>query len=120
MRGTVDQGPSQPAVFFTRGADRCPTAGCTQVPTCVLRSPSLSPGAKLLYAVLSHLSDFPQGATCSVDQGTLAAEMGCNRRSVRHFLLALEAAGLVRKTRQGPRRPNVYELLPIPTGGEER
>ena len=120
MRGTVDQGPSQPAVFFTRDADRRLTGGCTQVPNCVLRWPSLSPGAKILYAVLSGRSGYPEGATCSLDQGTLAAEMGCNRRSVRHFLLALEAAGLVRKTRQGPRRPNVYELLPIPTGGEER
>ncbi|MHB1841842.1 MAG: helix-turn-helix domain-containing protein [Sulfobacillus sp.] len=111
MPRTVDQGPDQPTVFFSRGTDVRLAGGFTQVPNCVLRSRTLSSGAKVLYGVL--LSYAWQDGACHPDQATMAADLGCTDRQVRNWLKELEQEHLVQVHRRGLQRSNLYEIMPI-------
>ena len=112
MPRTIDQGPDQPTVFFTRGTDVRLAGGFTQVPNCVLRSHTLSSGAKVLYGVL--LSYAWQDGACHPDQATMAADLGCTDRQVRNWLKELEQERLVQVHRRGLQRSNLYEIMSIP------
>ncbi len=100
------------AVFFTSGSDQRLTSGFTQVPNCIIRSPALSAGAKILYQIL--LSYAWRRDTCYPDQATLAKDAGCTERNVRRWLNELQERDLVRVHQRGLQRPNLYELLPLP------
>ncbi len=113
MPRTVDQDRDQPPVFFARGTDVRLAGGFTQVPNCVLRSRTLSSGAKVLYGVL--LSYAWQDGACHPDQATMAADLGCTDRQVRRGLKELEEEHLVQVHRRGLQQPNLYEIMPIDT-----
>ncbi len=83
--------------------------GFTQVPNFVLRSPTLSVGAKLTYAMfLSYAwnNDF-----CFPGQGKLAADIGVSRQSVVAFIQQLEREGFVQVKRRGLGKTNLYTVL---------
>ena len=83
--------------------------GFTQVPNFILRSPTLSVGAKLAYAMfLSYAwnNDF-----CFPGQGKLAEDMGVGRSSVVTFIKQLEREGLVQVKRRGLGKTNLYTVL---------
>ena len=92
-----------------RGADALSQRGFTQVPNHVLRSASISPGAKLAYAML--LSYAWQNDYCFPGQERLAKDMGVGVRSVVRYVQELEAERFVAITKRGQGRSNLYELI---------
>ena len=98
-----------------RGADPITQRGFTQVPNAILRSPQLSVGAKLTYAMLlsyAWANDF-----CFPGQDKLAKDMGVSLRSANSHIKELERYGFVRITRRGLGKPNLYELFVKVTKG---
>jgi len=91
-----------------RGADALSQRGFTQVPNHVLRSPSVSPGAKLAYAML--LSYAWQNDFCFPGQDRLANDMGAGVRSVVRYIQELEKEQFVVIRKRGQGRSNLYEL----------
>ena len=91
-----------------KGADRATTSGFTQVPNFVLESDEISPGAKLVYAML--LKYAWQNGFCFPGQEALARDMGCGRRSVIRFMKELTGRGFMEITRRGQGKTNVYVL----------
>ncbi len=94
--------------IILEGFDPVAAAGFTQVPNLILKSPELSVGAKLAYAML--LSYAWQNDFCFPGQETLADDMGVSKRSVISFIKELSASGHVTVKRQGLGRVNVYTL----------
>ncbi len=94
--------------MILKGFDPVAAAGFTQVPNVILKSPELSVGAKLAYAML--LSYAWQKEKCFPGQETLADNMGVSKRSVVSFIKELRAAGYVTVKRQGLGQVNVYTL----------
>jgi len=91
-----------------RGADAFTTRGFTQVPNAILTHSTLSPGAKITYAMLLRYAwqedrSFP-------GQGRLAKDIGAGERSIRTYLKELEAGGLVEIHQRGLGRSNLYIL----------
>ena len=91
-----------------RGADRLSTHGFTQVPNYVLENSKLSPGAKLAYAML--LKYAWQNSFCFPGQERLAQDMGVSDRSVRTYIKELVTSKLLKISRRGQGKTNVYEL----------
>lgn len=91
-----------------RGADALSQAGFTQVPNSVLRSPKLSAGAKLTYAML--LSYAWQNDFCFPGQDTLAKDMGAGTRSIVRYVRELEDAEFLTIKKRGQGKVNIYEL----------
>src|SRR6266436_10444470 len=100
--------------IILKGADVLTAKGFTQVPNHVLVSSSLSPGAKLTYAML--LKYAWQNDYCFPGQERLAKDMGVTDRSVRTYLQELEAQRFITIKQQGQGRPNVYVLKMRPSG----
>ena len=90
------------------GADRATRGGFTQVPNFLLKSKLLSPGDKLAFAML--LSYAWQNDYCYPGQKRLAADMGLHETNVRKHLKSLQASGLLRITRRGQGKTNIYTL----------
>jgi DNA-binding transcriptional ArsR family regulator len=97
-----------------KGADAATSRGFTQVPNFLLRSPHLSPGDKLCFAML--LSYAWHNDSCFPGQETLARDLGLAERSVRRHLKSLEKHGLLAIRRRGLGKTNIYELNLKPTG----
>jgi hypothetical protein len=91
-----------------RGADPITQRGFTQVPNAILRSPQLSVGAKLTYAML--LSYAWHADFCFPGQDTLAREMGVSLRSTNSYIQELEKGGYLHIRRQGQGKTNIYEV----------
>ena len=91
-----------------RGGDALTTRGYTQVPNAVLEHPSISPGAKLTYAMLLRYAW--QEDRCFPGQEKLAEAVGATDRSVRTYLKELETAGIVEIHQRGLGRSNLYVL----------
>ena len=91
-----------------KGADAATAQGFTQVPNFVLKSPKLSTGAKLTYAML--LSYAWHDDFCFPGQDRLATDMGISRQSANTHVKELEKKGFLKITRRGQGRPNLYEL----------
>ncbi|MGE0229251.1 MAG: helix-turn-helix domain-containing protein [Dehalococcoidia bacterium] len=89
-------------------ADPVTAEGFTQVPNFMLRSPDLSMGAKLTYAMF--LSYAWNNAFCFPGQATLARDIGVSRQSVNGFIAELDRAGYVEVKRRGLGRTNVYTV----------
>jgi DNA-binding transcriptional ArsR family regulator len=94
--------------IILKGADAATSRGFTQVPNFLLRSPRLSPGDKLSFAML--LSYAWHNDSCFPGQQTLAKDLGLTDRSVRTHLKSLEAHGLLEIRRRGLGKTNVYVL----------
>ncbi|NLF76926.1 MAG: helix-turn-helix domain-containing protein [Chloroflexi bacterium] len=94
--------------IILEGFDPISAHGFTQVPNVVLRDTSLSPGAKLCYALL--LSYAWQKDSCFPGQEALAKDAGTSRRSIVRFMKELEQSGYLEKKRRGLGKTNVYTL----------
>lgn len=82
--------------------------GFTQVPNFILRSPDLSLGAKIAYAMF--LSYAWHNDSCFPGQDRLAADMGMSRSRVTEFVSELGKAGLITIQRRGQGRTNFYTI----------
>jgi hypothetical protein len=90
------------------GADAFTEKGFTQVPNAILRTGTLSMGAKMPGpALLSYAwhDDF-----CFPGQQRLADDIGVSRQTANEYVQELKRKGYVAITRKGQGRPNVYEL----------
>lgn len=94
--------------IFIKGGDALSVSGFTQVPNAILRSPDLTPAAKMTYAML--LSYAWQNDYCFPGQERLANNIGVSDRSVRTYLKELEEKGLLTIRQQGQGKPNLYTL----------
>ena len=90
------------------GADVLLEQGFTQVPNTVLKSKSLSPGAKLAYTML--LSYAWHNDFCFPGQDRLAEDMGVTRQSANTYIKELSTKGFINVKRQGQGRSNLYEV----------
>ena len=82
--------------------------GFTQVPNFILKDPSLSVGAKVVYAMfLSYAwhDDF-----CYPGQDRLAADMGMSRSRVTEWIGELVQSGLITVQRLGQGKTNHYTI----------
>lgn len=94
--------------IILEGADMLTRKGFTQVPNHVLESSKISPGAKLVYAML--LKYAWQDDSCFPGQERLAEDMGVTDRSVRTYIDELKTHDFLKVKRQGQGRPNKYYL----------
>ena len=94
--------------IILKGADVLSRKGFTQVPNHVLESGKVSPGAKLVYAML--LKYAWQDDFCFPGQVRLAKDMGVAERSVRSYLQELEKHAFLVIKRRGLGKSNLYEL----------
>ena len=94
--------------IILRGADRLSAQGFTQVPNHILRNNTLSPGAKLAYAML--LSYAWQNDFCFPGQDRLGQDMGVTRQTANAYIQELSKRDFIRITRRGQGRSNLYEL----------
>ena len=91
-----------------KGFDPVSTGGFTQVPNIVLRSPSLSNNAKVVYAQL--LSYAWTNDHCYPGQERMAQDTGNSRTSIYRALQELEEAGWLEVVRRGLGKTNLYVL----------
>ena len=82
--------------------------GFTQLPNFILRSPDLSAGAKVVYAMF--LSYGWHNNFCFPGQETLATDMGLTRPRVTQLIGELESAGLITIQRRGQGKTNIYVI----------
>ena len=82
--------------------------GFTQVPNFILKSPGLSLGAKISYAMF--LSYAWHNDSCFPGQDRLAEDMGMSRSRVTEFVSQLAKAGLITIQRRGQGRTNYYTV----------
>jgi len=87
-------------------------ADVTIVPNDLIRDPNLSPGAKTLWLVLWSYCFHSAVAFPGLD--TIAAQIGVSPPTVIAYRKELEGAGLLRVTRRGRGRTNLYELFAPP------
>jgi hypothetical protein len=87
------------------------TPGST-VPDWLLRRREISPGAKLVYALLADHTCHPDHADYSIASGidmrSIAKAIGASERSVRNWVDELETVGLLKVQVLGWGRPNLY------------
>ena len=89
-------------------ADPVSAQGFTQVPNFILRMPTLSVGAKVVYAMF--LSYGWHNDFCFPGQDRLAKDMGMTRPRVTQLIGELEQAGLIEIERRGQGKTNIYTI----------
>ncbi len=94
--------------IILEGADLVSRKGFTMVPNHVLESKKVSPGAKLVYAML--LKYAWQKDSCFPGQERLAKDMGVTDRSVRTYIQELTKCDFLSVKRRGQGKPNLYIL----------
>ena len=94
--------------IILRGADALTSGGYTRVPNHVLTSSEVSPGAKLVYAMLLRYAW--QNDSCFPGQARLAKDMGASERSIRTYLGDLGRQNFIEVRRRGQGRSNLYTL----------
>jgi hypothetical protein len=82
--------------------------GFTVIPNFILRNPSLSIGARMMYTLL--LSYAWQEGSCFPGQKRIARELGIKERMVRYYLTELQNSGFVEAKRRGLGKTNIYIL----------
>lgn len=113
--------PAEPSTIRFR--DPAVAAGFTALPNWILKKRGLSPGAKLLYALL--LSYAWQTDHCWPGQAQLAEDLEVTDRTVRTWLTELQAHDLLTVERRGLTQTNVYWIEPwqasaVPSDGHFR
>jgi Helix-turn-helix domain len=89
-------------------ADPVSAQGFTQVPNFILKMPTLSVGAKVVYAMFISYgwhNDF-----CFPGQDRLAKDIGMTRPRVTQLIGELEKGGLIEIERRGQGKTNVYTI----------
>ena len=89
-------------------ADPVSAGGFVQLPNFILRDPSLSVGAKVVYAMFISYgwhNDF-----CFPGQDRLAQDMGLTRPRVTQLIGELERAQLITVMRRGQGKTNLYTI----------
>lgn len=82
-----------------------------RVTEAVLRLPRLSVLAKLVLAMIAFGTQGNGDRHAFAGQDTMAARLGCSRRSILRAIASLQDAGLIEVRRRGP-RSNQYTLTP--------
>src|SRR5579859_3407387 len=82
--------------------------GFTQLPNFVLKSGTLSLGAKVTYAMFLHYAW--HNDQCFPGQDRLAEHMGMSRTRVNEFVKELERAELIEIQRRGQGQTNLYKI----------
>jgi DNA-binding transcriptional ArsR family regulator len=80
-------------------------ADASLIPAAIIQNPTIRPGAKLTY---SKLIEYARGREVATNN-RLAADLVVSPRSVRNYIAALRAAGLV-EVRRHSGKPNSYRL----------
>jgi hypothetical protein len=88
------------------GAYPIERANASLVPTTIIGSREIGPGAKLVYSKLLSYARNSQMATTQ----RIAADLAVSPRSVRNYIAALKIAGLIRVHLQ-PGKPSSYTLI---------
>ena len=94
--------------IILKGADKITRYGFTQVPNYVLESEELTPGAKLVYAML--LKYAWNNDRCFPGQERLANDMRVSRASANTYIKELEKNGFLTIHRRGQGKTNLYTL----------
>ena len=94
--------------IILKGADAATAKGFTMLPNFVLKSPKLTAGDKMTFAML--LSYAWQNDYCFPGQVRLGKDLGLHETNVRKHLKSLEAIGLLTIRRRGQGKTNIYEL----------
>ena len=94
--------------IILQGADLLSAKGFTQVPNHILENEKLSPGAKLIYAML--LKYAWHNNFCFPGQDRLAKDMGTSRQTANKNIKELAEQNFITVKRQGQGRPNIYTL----------
>jgi hypothetical protein len=103
--------------IIVRGADILTVRGFTKVPNFLLETNSVSPGAKLTYAMLLKYAF--EKDYCFPGQDRLAKDMGVTRQSTNAYIQELHKAKYIDIKRKGQGRPNTY-LLNLSGNGKVR
>jgi len=82
-------------------------ANTSFIPTAIIRSKEIGPGPKLVYSQLLAYAATNEPAT----NNRLAADLAVSPRSVRNYIAALKAAGLV-QVRLHAGKPRSFTLAP--------
>ncbi len=85
--------------------------GYLRVTDAVLRLPGLSPLGKQVLAMIAFGTQGNEDRHAFAGQDTMAAWLGCSRRSIIRAIESLKDAGLIDARRRGP-RSNQYMLTP--------
>ncbi len=109
MKQFGDAVPERYRNIILEGFDPVAAGGFTQVPNFILKSPDLSVGAKLTYAML--LSYAWHNDYCFPGQDTLATDMGAGLRSVSRYIDELEKHEFIAIKRNGLGKTNTYKLF---------
>jgi hypothetical protein len=104
--------------IILKGADVLTVKGYTQVPNHVLTSDRLSPGAKLVYAML--LKYAWEKDYCFPGQERLAVDMGVTRQSANAYIQELQRQQFIAIRRRGQGKTNLYELNLLATRRRRR
>lgn len=90
------------------GYDPMMAAGFTMVPNMLLNDPTLSVGAKIVYA--KFLQYAWEKDYCYPGQARLGEEIGLTKQRVGQLTKELEQAGLLEVKRRGMNKTNLYKL----------
>jgi hypothetical protein len=80
-------------------------ANTSLIPTAIIGNKDIGPGPKLVYSRLLSYAAMNEAAT----NNRLAADLAVSPRSIRNYIAALKAAGLV-EVRHHPGKPRPFKL----------
>lgn len=95
-------------IQFDTAFDPVSRGGFTQVPNFILEDPSLSLGAKVVYAMFLRYAWHDD--QCFPGQETVSEALGMSRPSVTTYVRELQKAGLISIQRRGQGRTNLYTI----------
>jgi len=95
-------------IEFDTAFDPVSKGGFTQVPNFILEDPTLSIGAKVIYAMFLRYAWHNE--QCFPGQKTLGEAIGMCRTSVTQYVNELDKAGLITVQRRGQGRTNLYTI----------
>ena len=94
--------------IILKGFDPVSAGGFTQVPNLLLRNPTLSANAKIIYAQL--LSYAWTNGYCYPGQVRMANDIGSTKSTVNRAILELQEKGWLEVDKRGQGRTNIYTL----------
>lgn len=95
-------------IQFDTAFDPVSRGGFTQVPNFILEDPTLSLGAKVVYAMFLRYAWHDD--QCFPGQETVSEALGMSRPSVTKYVCELQKAGMISIQRRGQGRTNLYTI----------